>query len=385
MSPSSQHNAINPIPSTSMPPILPIPSRPLLPYTDDSPFFRHLHSTYAQRIISFSTRLKKILSRTKDFTTLLMKLSDGANALAQELLVPWGDVEGALSGLIWSSLPDHNIQHDELVSLSSSMGKLGTMVQALSEMLIHLVRSFEQFMINPIEALRVGEMKDYEGERDKMSRYMNELDTNINKKLNRKRAAGTHGNTAVGLNSSQPKKTQYLDKTEIQEMEQLLHLRSQYELARFNTITACNSLLVEKRLELIEMLCASFAGFVSFMHEGSYMAETLKEQVNQITKAIYYKRMNFAEQDKLRSDERKAIESQFLITYPLDTCYAVAMNWRPSHTFTVPVSAQLQPHLSLLSYPPQCAMLRGKPVKVEYEGYLRKQSSNLKKDWKRRW
>lgn len=110
---------------------------------------------------------------------------------------------------------------------------------------------------------------------------------------------------------------------------------------------------------MIEIVCASFFAFVTFFHEGTYIATHIKKEVQETNRAIQHYRAACVE-----LSEQSVAERQVLVS-AMDTQEA-AVSCRIGDFFRGTASSA-----------------GGK--NIEKEGYLRKQSSNMRKDWKRRW
>ncbi len=71
------------------------------------------------------------------------------------------------------------------------------------------------------------------------------------------------------------------------------NLRREMELRRFDHVQLLNDICTQKRLELIEIVCASFLAFVTFFHEGDFCAQYLKEEVDLVSALIPIKKQQY--------------------------------------------------------------------------------------------
>jgi len=470
-----------------------LPLRPLLPYTDDSPYFRHSEALLAAKVTTLSTRLKKIVTKAKEFSLATQKQAEAAAALAQELGGDWTDVEGGLDAMIvaavqtasaqsgtgldptamaaFASSPSSGaaavsaaadrarttvLQSEELVSLASAFGKLGAMLSTVSEIGGNLSVSVDAFLVSALVDFRTRHIQSLLDAQEKLKKSMEDFENSLAKRLSKKRdnkVAPPSGSAtasaasslfgAVTGSSSSSDKARRKAAAEEEEVRQLIlsssAARRALELQRFDYVTMLNDVLLSRRMELIEMVCASFLGFITFFHEGHYIADTLKKEVDLINRCIAQKRPMYTKTGQGVAEQRIIVEKALEIpvnataapaagvTSPNGTNAAAnplekVLNWRVSDAFPtsstasgmLSPAAQTQqeqgtvllpvpslpsgaagalttasgaplPSKAVIPSPYAHASIRGKLVPIEKEGYLRKQSSSLKRDFKSRW
>ena len=159
--------------------------------------------------------------------------------------------------------------------------------------------------------------------------------------------------------------------------EQLGNLKRRFELARFDHLKSLNELRTERVLDIIEYACAGFFGFITFFHEGEVLSQAYKPEVEALNARIQGRRNAYVALAKNTAEQRAKLERglntpNFMVrdAFPVlpvesgDAASAAAAGDAARRT---------------------TAVMRGKPAKIERQGYLYKQSSNLTKDWKRRW
>lgn len=430
-----------------------LPLRPLLPYSEDSPFYRREETLFATKVNNLSTRLKRIVVKAKEFSQATSKFAETANQLSAELSSPWTDVEGGLDAILANAIQAQSapsfssssarstrssvIQSEEVASLSAAFGKLGGMLSTVHEIGTNLSVNVDAFLVSALMDFRTKHIQSVLEKEVLLKKAQEEYENAVVKRLNKKRERSML--SGIGIVTEKQKKKQQQEDEEIR--SQILvcsSLRKTYELLRFDYVSLLNEVLLERRMELIEMVCAGFWGFKTYFHEGSYMADAIRKEVDIISKTINQKRpLYHANHDGIK-EQRTIVEKSLelvigagsqalpssLSPTPLPSpspssssssssstnlgAVEKVLNWRVKDTFPSASTAsglmspaaqeQQQNGLVLLNAsngsstgqpakvpsPYAHAMIRGKLVPIEKEGYLRKQSSNLKKDWKRR-
>jgi len=437
--------------SASRPP-QPLPLRPLLPYTCDSPFFRSDERSLASKVATLSTRLKRIVHKGRDFSAETHKLAVAASALATEMTESWEEVEGGLEEIIQTNIqPDQPVNtdaqpssssspsspsssRDDPVSLSSAFGQLGSMLSTFAEIGTNLSVSVDAFLVSALMDFRSQHVQSVMDAETSLNKGMDEYESSLHKRLNKKRDVPI--GTSLSTLSDKQRKKALAEEDEIRtQIVNASQLRKQYELQRFDFVTLLNDVLLSRRMELIEMVCASFLGFITFFHEGHYIADTIKVQVDAINRQINQRRPLYAKNVTSIKEQRQLVETSLTIP-PINsiinaaaaaasssqagsTAMSVtnqmekALSWHVKDSFPssqasnrllspaalaqqesssrvmLPVTTSMgtasgSPATAVVS-PYAHASIRGKIVPIEMEGYLRKQSSSIKKDWKQRW
>lgn len=273
------------------PPSIALPLRPLLPYTEDSPFYRREEGVFAGKVNHLSTRLKKIVGKAKEFSLATQKFAETAQGLSAELSAPWSDVEGGLDAIIASAVQtqadqtggpahparspaDHRnarssiIQTEELVSLSRAFGQLANMLATVNDIGSNLGMSVDAFLVSALMDFRTKHIQSVLEKEVALKKAQEEYEAAFVKRLNKKREKSVLGGL-MGIVTEKQKKKAAQEEEEIR--SQILvcsSLRKSYELLRFDYVSLLNEVLLERRMELIEMVCASFLGFVSRRQPG---------------------------------------------------------------------------------------------------------------------
>ena len=357
------------------PPVVYTPPH-MLAFAEDSPFFRKQLEEHKRKVEALGRRLKSIVDRSLAFTASTAKFAQAAAELSVELTRRWDDVERDIDNAPATEAEDP-------VSLSSAMGKLGTLLSTLSDIAGNLRQSVDAFLIQSMEHFRQRHIQTCADSVDRLERVREEYEAAITKRLSRrKKDMGQLGHLPSATSDLMAKvKGSKREMEQEEEARKELALvagaRRTFELLRFDHTNLLNEMLTERRLELIEMVCASFLAFITFFHEGGYVADTVKVQVDSINTHMQWKRPLYVIDKGTIRQQRKALEThmstlQSAITFHIQDAIPSAAS-PPSILPPSPDS------------PSPVVMRRGKAVRLEKSGYLRKQSSSLKKDWKRRW
>ena len=350
----------------------------MLGFAEDSPFFRKQLEEHKRKVEALGRRLKSIIDKSQTFTANTAKFATAAAELSVELTRKWDDVEKDIDSTTTAD-PDA----EDPVSLSSAMGKLGMLLSTLSDIAGNLRQSVDAFLIQSMEHFRLRHIQACADSADKLERVREEYEAAITKRLSRKKKdMGQLGHLPSATSDLMAKvKGSKREMEQEEEARKELALvagaRRSFELLRFDHTNVLNEMLTERRLELIEMVCASFLAFITFFHEGSYVADTVKVQVDNINTHMQWKRPLYVIDKQTIRQQRRALETHMSTLQSAITFHVIdAIPTAASPPSILPPSPDS---------PSPIVMRRGKAIKLEKSGYLRKQSSSLKKDWKRRW
>ena len=369
--PSTSHPSSSAAASTH-PPVIYAPPH-VLSFAEDSPFFRKQLHEHRARVEALGRRLKLVIDKSTAFCSATSRLAAAASELSSELSRGWGEVEADL---------DADTEKEDPVSLGSCMGKLGSILSTLSEISLNLKVSVDAFLVQSMDHFRVKHIHACADSVERLERVQDDYEAAIARRLSRRRKdmgpSGHLPHANVDL-TSKPKGS----KSEVQqeddarkELATVATTRRQFELLRFDHTHLLNELLTERRLELIEMVCASFLAFITFFHDGCYVADAVKVQVDSINLHLQWKRPLYVIDTAVIKAQRKKMETHMAsLTQAITFHVTDAIPNAPSPPPILPPSAEAA----------TVVMRRGKAVRLEKAGYLRKQSSSLKKDWKRRW
>ena len=356
--------------SQSKPPVYTAPH--VISFAGDSPFFRKNLSDHLSKVENLGHRLKSVIDKSQTFCSSLGKFSSAAADLSSELERSWKDVEENID----SNNPD------DPVSLSSAMGKLGAIVGTLSEISLNLRLSVDAFLIQSFDDFRTRHISACQMSAERVERMTEDYEASIAKRLSRKkRDMGPSGrlpspNTDFTAKIKGSKSDIAAEEEARKELATVASARRQLELLRFDHTALVNEILTERRMELIEMVCASFLSFITFFHEGCYNADTLKTQIDSINSAMQIKSPLYKRDKQMIATQRKKIELSM-------NSLSSSLAYDVQKIIPTAITPSLLP--SANDSLDGVVMRRGQAIKLEKSGYLRKQSSSLKKDWKRRW
>lgn len=345
----------------------------VIAFAEDSPFFRKELDDARQRVESLGRRLKAVVDKSTTFCNTLSRFSQAAADLQGELEKSWDDIEANID----------TSSDDAGVSLSSSMGKLGAIVGTMSEISSNLRLSVDAFLISSFDDFRARHVTACQSSADKLEKMTEEYESAVAKRLSRrKKDTGPSGKLPAAssdftVKSKGSKSDMALEDEARRELAAVASARRQFELLRFDHTCLVNELLTERRMELIEMVCASFLSFGTFFHEGSYNAGLLKTQIDSINSAMQIKAPLNKRDKATISKHRKLIETRM-------QSLSSALSYHVSDVFPDAITPTLFGSGSPTNMD-GAVMRGGKIIRLEKSGYLRKQSSSLKKDWKRRW
>jgi len=316
-----------------------------VPFTEDSPFFRREISDEEKRIKSLHERLDHVA-----------KLSQAVARAGEAFSKAAGDLGRAVSD-DWTP---YEKDPDSDVSLHESMQKLGLVLDHTSTIMGHLALSCDAFLAQSIDS-SLREQKDLlsdtgNGLQEAQNNYENALSSYLSTKKDGKEKKKKNG----GVNGSG------LDES-ITVEEQLNNLRRQFELARFDHVETINTIHTDKVVDVVECTCASFFGFITFFHSGEYHVHSMKPEIEELNVKIQERKREFEKRkETVRSNRDKLERGLSLPSFLIRDAFPDLREGE--HRVGVAL-----------------AKTNERNLKVEKQGYLLKQSSSVRKDWKRRW
>lgn len=344
----------------------------LLGFVEDSPFFRKRLERQESYTVALETKLEKVASGLGKFTEAARQFGSAAHGFSTTVLDTW-------------DTPETKKGHDEegpitddddpaSMYLSCVMQRIGNVLQTFYEIMHKFTASLDIFVkrVNEFmkshlkkakEARRVLEKsaEEYEQALSKyMSRKKTSKGTSSNNRLRNSLVGVSAGGGSGGGGGSAGSSSS--NHHALQHEEELMLARRQFEISRFNYVASLNHLRGRNRLELMEYACAHFFAYGTFFKEGNENISSLKVEIEKLSSGISALRQVYTGLDEqLIADRTKLLE---ITATPDCNIHAAFPDTLRSNS---------------------AVSRRGKNVCVEKEGYLRKRSDNVRKDWKRRW
>lgn len=316
----------------------------VLEFTEDSPFFRSSLLRLDSRVNNFGNRLKNVTKAAGEFCQAGNLFAQACGNLSQEMFGDFQEME----------------RLNTKPSLGTAMQKLGELLQQMQTITSHLVLSCDTLLVQALFDFRQKYVKACKDSGRGFAKATEDYEAALMSYLGQKLPKGGQS----GSSSFFSRNKKEMSEAELQ--EQVNNLRRRFELARFDHLRALNEMHLERLLEVIELVCASFFGFVTFFHEGEYFAQSVKPDIEVINASVQGKRVEYAALAKGAADQRGKLERGLSsVAFSVGDAFPVVHDEKERDR--------------------QFVNVRGKQVRVEKQGYLLKQSSNMKKDWKRRW
>merc|ERR1712228_156210 len=160
-------------------------------------------------------------------------------------------------------------------------------------------------------------------------------------------------------------------------------LRTKYELKRYDHCNTLNAVINRHRYELILNLCACFSGFETFFHVG-YEAS--------LAHKAFHRSIQMGVAEKTRQEDRNDVKLK-KIRSEIESVLIETKDYFKEKKEEKLRKSKLKRQEQLKGSTEQknedsddSESEQDDPYNVDvYSGYLWKQSSNMKKDWKRRW
>ena len=278
-----------------------------LPYQSDSPLYQQLLSTQRQRVSQFFARLDVLQDKLRHMTHAASIFSESCIAVCNELNCEWNTIEmyesefiqlnqSQLQSLQQQSNDTHSTHHtttstahtgsdsniDEC-TLQQSMNKLSQILGTTSTCTSNLAQFIDHILVDSIELLTNKQRDHCRRTQSLYDNLSTEYELQLVKYLN-------------GSRKSRERKTQLtnmfgLKRVLDDELVTLCQLKRDVELKRVDHIYSLNSVLNEKRIELIEIINSVFYAFVTYYHEGEFMTTQLQPAVNQQTSVLNIRKL----------------------------------------------------------------------------------------------
>jgi len=271
---------------------------------------------------------------------------------------PWDDIEAEYSGDILSL----SAQFGELSSQLSQMGGAAKQLAiTLKAVVVDALRDFSSMHLSAVSASAkqlAAVEKDYE----------NAL---------RKLLHTPHGAKAKVQKAKKGKKV--LTPAEVR--ARVSGLRKEYELARFDHRNLLNSVMSRHRYALMLNLCACFSGIETFFHVGYEASLAHRGFSRSIQLGVGLKTEREDARDERLAEKRRELEGV------LDEKEELKEYWKLQAKFDdCQNNAQIETESKEDAGSSNSSSSSEERYNVDtYSGYLWKQSSSMKKDWKRRW
>ncbi len=314
-----------------------------LEYTEDTPFFRSQLVRLESRVHNFGNVLKTVTKSAGDLCQAGTLFSQACGNLAQELSAEFTELERA----------------DEKTSVGGAVCALSELLAHVQSIGSHLVLSFDTLMVQALFDFRQRHIKACKDSSRLLAKATEEYEAALLHHLGQRIPKTGHSTPSFFSRSKK-------EPNEAELQEQVNNLRRRFELSRFDHVRCLSELQSQHMAEVVELLCASFFGLVTFFHEGEYVAQSLKPELEDLNVQVQTRRSEHSLQRKRFSEQRDKLERGL-----------------SSPAFSV--ADAFPPTLENAGTEREFATVRGKKARVEKQGYLLKQSSNMKKDWKRRW
>merc|ERR1712154_752541 len=319
--------------------------RKMIEYKEDSPFFWSQVKESENRIKRLSLRLNQLCDMILDLCSVTITFSEHCARIHNLVKKSWEDVEYQYSSDILSLNAQFNELGEQFAHCSNASKQLAVTMKAV---LVDAFRDFSQMhsakVASSSKQLQVLE-KEYESALRKLLHSQKNLPM-INPK---KKASSGRGHIKKITDMEQY--NLWKKKTNV--------LRTKYELKRYDHCNTLNAVINRHRYELILNLCACFSGFETFFHVG-YEAS--------LAHKVFHRSIQMGVAEKTRQENQNDIK----------------LKLKKKQIVKILMEGK--------DYYKEKKREKYKLKKMEneynvdfYSGYLYKQSSNMKKDWKRRW
>eukprot|EP01083_Nonionella_stella_P098861 278086_1 len=330
-------------------------SRRMIEYIEDSPFFWSQVKESENRIRRLCLRLNRLVDMILDLCSVTITFSEHCNRIHNLVKKSWQDVENQYSADILSLNAQFNELGEQFLHMSNASKQLAVTMKAV---LVDAFRDFSQTHLSQVSASSKalqGLEKGYEAALRKLLHSPKNLppkNLNTRDNFNNKRI------------------------TDLQQYEEwrkkTVQMRKHYELKRYDHVNVLNRVINRHRYELILNLCACFSAFETFFHVGYEASLAHKVFHRSIQMGVAQKTLNEDKSDRKLLKNRKEIEKILEDGKDYFKKENEKKEQKEKEKEQNPEDSEEEDEDDAYAVD-------------YYSGYLWKQSSNMKKDWKRRW
>lgn len=193
---------------------------------------------------------------------------------------------------------------EDPLSLGFSMGKLSAIVGCLGSVANNLGMFVSHLLVTAINSIGRKYRQEAKQSMLLMERLLLEYEEKLSTYLRKK-----HRDRQRLLNM-----TNIFGKKKVhdEELMFLAALRRELELRRMEHVEVLNSIQTLRRLELVEVVNASFMSFVTFFHEGDFLAQELRKEIEPLSSAILRRKRFYESHFKEIADLKLEIKSAAL-------------------------------------------------------------------------
>ena len=368
--------------------------RKMIEYVEDSPFFWSSVKESENRIRRLSLRLNQLCDMILDLCSVTITFSEHCGRIHNLVKKSWEDVEQQYASDILSLNAQFNELGEQFAHMSNASKQLAVTMKAV---LVDAFRDFSQHHLAEVsassKALHILE-KEYENALRKLLHTQKNLPAINPKRLSKSKTSKDNNlDGKNGTNTNEKKKSflnlssHYERITDLQQYNEWKKktnlLRKDYELKRYDHCNTLNAVINRHRYELILNLCACFSGFETFFHVGYEASLAHKVFHRSIQMGVAEKTNQEDNNDKKLLKHRKEIE---LILKQGKDYYKEKKREKLEKRKLKKQQEQEKKNNNDDDEDDEEDDDEDDPYNVDfYSGYLWKQSSNMKKDWKRRW
>ena len=212
---------------------------------------------------------------------------------------------------------------EQPVTLSNAMSKMASMVSTMSSVTSNLSMFLEHLLVTAVtgvgERYRVACKKTMVS----METMIAEYEVALSARLSQRKAEREKLFSVLNMFGQR----KVLD----EEFMRICALRREMEMRRFDHIQLLNEICTSKRMELVEVVCASFLSFVTFFHEGWFSANVVKDDVDVIQESITRRKAYYHKLAKVTLAQRQRIAKSALpinlpVIFPLSPWHELSEN-----------------------------------------------------------
>lgn len=357
----------------------------LLQYQNDSPYTRKEHDDMLHRIQLLDTKLSNITHRAAEYQRTLDQLSSHAEYLCNEFsdIATYTYCETGVKSDIQPELDE--LQHNTI--LCNSMINLGVMFETIHNVTSNMKLNVDTFLIYCLNDIRNTYIKQLIDTSHVVTQLADQHELSVHKLLSQRATMNTDGtiqytndmksqinNAFDRLKSRMHDTVQHNNKQgrsvsidsqsspsmDLGVLQQLVNsTRLQYDSARYDYIVQLNQCMTVNKLELAQYINATVQAFYTYFKDGTTQTNILKRNGDIINNYITRYKPVYTQLIQSQINSRNDLLNN------ITTNSTLSHHRASSVTHSTPSTRINKEH--------------------ERSGYLRKQSSNVRKDWKRRW
>ncbi len=321
-------------------------------WVEDSPGFRHKLAAIDENVEGLRRHMLRLVDICRRYCEAGTAFSEVGRTFASEMM--------HLNGDPWFT---------RLGDLAPALVRFGETLDEIQSYRDALLISLETTFSAPMEAFVKREVKEVKKKRQEMRTSMEEYEANLMK-------LGTLKNNA--------------ESEVVADREAAVAAsKRRYELVRFDLVNLLNQLEIKKKFQLVERICSGLYANLGFFHQCHTLVAIREPSMRELQGQLQDAKKEYYKTERLWSAKRTQLELELSTGFfprprnpSQDLMHSRVASFVQSSDGSLEDAAEARK--KALSSPPRLSDFEAS-IGIVKHGFLWKRSSNVKRDWKRRW